>query len=580
MLLWPFNKYPGTDYETYNWEWILKTVKEWVATMQTFKRDITAGWDAMRDDFSTYVNVTKNALNTGAIADGAVTYQKFSDNVTSTMDDEYLAMGGTFGVNQSDEQREINCTCLNTLFAKYNAINFKTVREIEVIDWHVIIKERSKLSNILIHCYYTASTDPTIYTNTIARSTQFDNVTIINESGELCKGGMIFADIKYHSNTIALPVSSFDRITVSGYKIPFVIFGWNVNVGEIVTSGGSYGPVFLGTSMNVGAVYALEETHGISLGVYPDYNDVIYNEGDIAYLYYSHFGILSCDSHLTQTSAVLQAGLTRGIAIDCLAYEILNGLVNVIDAYTKELVTTSYWAINIDSIYASGTPSGKFYHKVNNASGYHEITINNLFGEYIAQALTNSDYFDGIITKQNLYTSRSSDKLKGVLKLVNTAGTNRQHESNTFKGVIGNVSGTANNIDGLYTYTPICGTLNKGEAIKFRMFSTQSANDTFTRNTVILIRMSIAPNNTYNSSTNKQAKSFTVAAALDVYTSGADYTNEVYTDGLPDGWTVNIDSSESLPIMTITAPTAAGNNPASFVYMADVIGGYRTEIYK
>ena len=28
MLLWPFNKYPGTDYETYNWEWILDTVKK------------------------------------------------------------------------------------------------------------------------------------------------------------------------------------------------------------------------------------------------------------------------------------------------------------------------------------------------------------------------------------------------------------------------------------------------------------------------------------------------------------------------------------------------------------------------
>ena len=29
MLLWPFNKYPGTDYETFNWEWLIKLGKKW-----------------------------------------------------------------------------------------------------------------------------------------------------------------------------------------------------------------------------------------------------------------------------------------------------------------------------------------------------------------------------------------------------------------------------------------------------------------------------------------------------------------------------------------------------------------------
>lgn len=53
-MLWPFNKYPGTDYETFNWEWILKTVKEWVATMQTFKTTITAAWEAMQEAWADY----------------------------------------------------------------------------------------------------------------------------------------------------------------------------------------------------------------------------------------------------------------------------------------------------------------------------------------------------------------------------------------------------------------------------------------------------------------------------------------------------------------------------------------------
>lgn len=112
MLLWPFNKYPGTDYETFNWEWILKTVKEWVATMQTFKHDITAEWQAfktgmtatwhnfrvwlttevnqMHADFANYVNVTEGALNTGAIADGAITEPKINTNFLKVIKNPFV----------------------------------------------------------------------------------------------------------------------------------------------------------------------------------------------------------------------------------------------------------------------------------------------------------------------------------------------------------------------------------------------------------------------------------------------------------------------------------------------------------
>lgn len=40
-MLWPFNKYPGTDYETFNWEWILKTVKRWNEWLTAFKNDFS-----------------------------------------------------------------------------------------------------------------------------------------------------------------------------------------------------------------------------------------------------------------------------------------------------------------------------------------------------------------------------------------------------------------------------------------------------------------------------------------------------------------------------------------------------------
>lgn len=109
MLLWPFNKYPGTDYETFNWEWILKTVKEYTAKVDDFIEDITNTWnyfrdditdtwndfkdwttgeiEQMHDDFATYVNVTEGALNTGAISNGAITRPKLHDSLAGLIVD-------------------------------------------------------------------------------------------------------------------------------------------------------------------------------------------------------------------------------------------------------------------------------------------------------------------------------------------------------------------------------------------------------------------------------------------------------------------------------------------------------------
>ena len=123
MLLWPFNKYPGTDYETFNWEWILKTVKDYTKkvddfieyitntwndfrdditdTWNDFRDDITDTWndfkdwttgeiDQMHDDFAEYVNVTEGALNTGAIANGAITRPKMDSTLLGETENVYI----------------------------------------------------------------------------------------------------------------------------------------------------------------------------------------------------------------------------------------------------------------------------------------------------------------------------------------------------------------------------------------------------------------------------------------------------------------------------------------------------------
>lgn len=90
MLLWDLlGKFPGTDYETFNWEWILKTVKDYTEKVDDFTEDMTDAWNAFKNvisheiaemhrKFAIYVNVTEEALNTGAIANGAITFPKLS----------------------------------------------------------------------------------------------------------------------------------------------------------------------------------------------------------------------------------------------------------------------------------------------------------------------------------------------------------------------------------------------------------------------------------------------------------------------------------------------------------------------
>ena len=120
MRLWPFNKYPGTDYETFNWEWILKTVEEWVAKVQTFQDTITAEWNVMKNAWKsmqdawqefvddTYKDQIEEILENHpewvtTVMDHSLTLAKFAAGVLPYVTPEMFGAAGMFsGVDGED----------------------------------------------------------------------------------------------------------------------------------------------------------------------------------------------------------------------------------------------------------------------------------------------------------------------------------------------------------------------------------------------------------------------------------------------------------------------------------------------
>lgn len=98
MELWPF-----TNFHDLNLDWIVKTIKTYTKKVDDFIADIKQTWhdfrdwvsreiDQMHDDFAEYVNVTEGALNTGAIADGAITEPKINNSFLPKIENDYVTL--------------------------------------------------------------------------------------------------------------------------------------------------------------------------------------------------------------------------------------------------------------------------------------------------------------------------------------------------------------------------------------------------------------------------------------------------------------------------------------------------------
>lgn len=96
---WPFNKYPGTDYETFNWDWILKTVKTWSDYLENFFKD-----NGGLHEIVTKI-LTEHPEWTTTVMDGAVTRPKIADKVLYYITPE---MFGAVGDGVTDDSSAIN----------------------------------------------------------------------------------------------------------------------------------------------------------------------------------------------------------------------------------------------------------------------------------------------------------------------------------------------------------------------------------------------------------------------------------------------------------------------------------------
>lgn len=91
-MLWPFNKYPGTDYETYNWEWIISTVKRLQTTVDHWVNDIKDYVLEILSDHPEWIQnwmLDDNSVTYDKIAADAVDASKITDLFERDLVDKY-----------------------------------------------------------------------------------------------------------------------------------------------------------------------------------------------------------------------------------------------------------------------------------------------------------------------------------------------------------------------------------------------------------------------------------------------------------------------------------------------------------
>lgn len=478
---------------------------------------------------------------------------------------EFVAMGGVFGV-VSDEQKVINTRVLNKMFLEHNGIAFEEKKHIQTMNLSLETQNHSVIRNLILDNYYTNDVPFTIGVSKGVSYQEITNLTLTCHNRSKCKYG-----IKYgYGKDCYSEGCTINNITISGYVYPIMLFSWNTVIGRLDCYKCDYGPILLGTSLSVGAIFCNGCKNGPLLGVVLDENGKVISDKKASYLTYSTIDVVSTDG--TEVGFCMGIGYLKYITIGTFGME----------ARKSDCLIASFYETS--STYTFGTISPEyapkqFYKNFVTKSSPDNIIITALFGDNISTSFSESDNVNCYIEKSNPYLSKLDNTAASIHTLVPVAGKGSVRNDVFFGSELVNGSGLSNgiNLRTSNSFGKYLGIISGNQRILVKLrgsLTPASSNDSENRQIIFLGKLVIGDADQYNKQ-NVLGETL-INVVIDKYKIGNSYTASL-TNHI-DGIDVSIDSSGDLPRLIITFPHGNKSLSYNYVYNLECIGGAYTSI--
>ena len=533
---------PGDPY-SYDLKWMIRKLKEYAGDIQAVADELHTSVEELMERI--------NEINTSVL------------NVTiNYMDELYLEKGGVFG-NCDDDQKLKNTHALAYLVDTYNAISFRSFRNIQTMNFSAELRSYAYINNLSLNTYYDVATESVFTVTGGASYIDIGTLFLVNGDNNVhCRMGIKMADPddrSIHSESMTV-----GKLLFSHFDIPMVLYGWANTFDWIMCFDCDHSIGIFGTSTSINELYNNQCRAGMTAGGYFYLDNAYHNE----YLYYSSIKQYHCDSSAAM-AFLMRISNTRQLKVDVFAYETAdNVLVDVLQSYNG---TSDHRAnIHISDLKDAGLPSGKFYHDMT-GSDVATIVIDYAFGEYLYNAMSRSDYFIGYKFTPNQFLGHHNNSMAtSVFNIVPTKGQSRRLETNLTGTVINYGGGSNSKL--LKTYNVITGLLNKTETLEYEL-----RPDTSSDSYVFVGKLLLSAATPYMASGDNYIKEVFIKFISNSYTQGNDYSSSLYVSDTTPSVTISVDSSGTYPVIKF-ACAAYSTNPRAFLYRLETFGGNLSNI--